>query len=90
MMNGVGGGTEETLWNDEWGGWRDRGEPRPWNDEWRWVEGQRRPHGMMNGVGGRTEESPGHGMMNGGGWRDRGEPRPWNDEWRDRGLYQPT
>ena len=33
----VGGGTEES----------------PWNDERRWVEGQRRARGMMNGGGWR-------------------------------------
>ena len=56
----VGGGTEESPWNDEWrwveGQRRARGmmngggggtEESPWNDEWRWVEGQRRAHGMM-------------------------------------------
>ena len=42
----VGGGTEESTWNDEW----------------RWAEGQRRARGMMNGVGGGTEESPWNDM----------------------------
>ena len=41
----VGGGTEESSWNDEW----------------RWVEGQRRAHGMMNGGGG-TKESLWNGL----------------------------
>ena len=38
----VGGGTEES----------------PWNDEWTWVEGQRRARGMMNEGGWRDRGEP--------------------------------
>ena len=53
----VGGGTEESTWNDEWR-WVEGHEERPWNDEWRWVEGQRRARGMMNGGEWRDRGEP--------------------------------